>query len=445
MDRNVGYVVYRHVQEPRGRVTLLIDILTDPDDEDGFSTLLRWIDREARQADSDKIRTFATHAVFRRLLRRSGYFQVKSTMEFVVKVNGIDVGPEFYEDTDRGTSRWATRTRTDERSTVSDATLLVGIDTEGDNQWDAAARAQPAVRETSTRCRGCMRSFARHGVRPTYVVTYPVASDARSADVLRALLAGGDCEIGAHHHAWETPPCTAEDVRRHPYASTLPRRAVRGAAGVADRRHRRRRRRRAGVVPIGPLRVLGRPRRRLERLGYLVESSVAPLFYEAHKGGPDFVEAPLTPYFLAYDSATRPGHERCARSARVGGARTGVCRSAAVCLRARAAPVHDQTSAPGAGHRSGCDGCGPRTRRSTDMVALARDLAARRRAGPEPPVPFERSHRRRQPVQPDAGGARRVLRAARAVLCVLRDRSLAPVPRDVRRIQARVHAPRPVR
>jgi hypothetical protein len=45
----------------------------------------------------------------------------------------------------------------------------------------------------------------------------------------------------------------------------------------------------------------------LEREGYLVESSIAPLFYEAHKGGPAFVEAPLTPYFLAYDSATAPG------------------------------------------------------------------------------------------------------------------------------------------
>jgi hypothetical protein len=45
----------------------------------------------------------------------------------------------------------------------------------------------------------------------------------------------------------------------------------------------------------------------LERSGYLVESSVAPLFYEAHKGGPEFVEAPLTPYFLAYDNASRPG------------------------------------------------------------------------------------------------------------------------------------------
>ena len=53
------------------------------------------------QADSDKIRTFAMHAGFRRMLRRAGYFQVKSTMEFVVKVNGVEVPPDFYDDTER--------------------------------------------------------------------------------------------------------------------------------------------------------------------------------------------------------------------------------------------------------------------------------------------------------------------------------------------------------
>jgi hypothetical protein len=99
-DRNVGYAVYRHFVEPRGRVTLLVDFLTDPDDEQGLETLLRWVDREARSADSDKIRTFAMHAGFRRVLRRSGYFIVKSTMEFVVKVNGVEVDPSFYDRTD---------------------------------------------------------------------------------------------------------------------------------------------------------------------------------------------------------------------------------------------------------------------------------------------------------------------------------------------------------
>ena len=96
-----GYAVYRHMQEPRGRVTSLVDFLVDPEDEPGMKTLLRWVDREARAADSDKICTFVLHAGFRRLLRRSGYFTVKSTMEFTLKVNGIDVPPDFYAQTDR--------------------------------------------------------------------------------------------------------------------------------------------------------------------------------------------------------------------------------------------------------------------------------------------------------------------------------------------------------
>jgi SAM-dependent methyltransferase len=95
-----GYVVYRHLQEARGRVTSLVDFLVDPEDAEGFTSLLRWVDREARDADSDKIRTFCLHTGFRRLLRRSGYFVVKSTVEFTVKVNGVEVPPDFYAQTE---------------------------------------------------------------------------------------------------------------------------------------------------------------------------------------------------------------------------------------------------------------------------------------------------------------------------------------------------------
>ena len=100
-DRNAGYAVYRHLHEPRGRVTLLVDFLTAPDDEAGLNTLLRWVDREARAADSDKIRTFALHGAFRRVLRRAGYFQVKSTLQFVAKVNSLELDPSFYATTER--------------------------------------------------------------------------------------------------------------------------------------------------------------------------------------------------------------------------------------------------------------------------------------------------------------------------------------------------------
>ena len=97
-----GYVVYRHVVEPRGRVTLLVDFFADPDDQSAVLTLLRWIDREARAADSDKIRTFSMHDTFRKHLRKSGYYSVKSTMELVAKINAIDVPASYYKDT----SRW---------------------------------------------------------------------------------------------------------------------------------------------------------------------------------------------------------------------------------------------------------------------------------------------------------------------------------------------------
>jgi GNAT superfamily N-acetyltransferase len=96
-----GYVVYRHLREPRGRVTVLVDFLTDPSDDVAFMTLLRWIDREARAADSDKIRTFAMHDGFRRLLKKNGYYTVKSTMEFVAKVNAVDLPSTYYQETGR--------------------------------------------------------------------------------------------------------------------------------------------------------------------------------------------------------------------------------------------------------------------------------------------------------------------------------------------------------
>lgn len=99
-DEVDGYAVYRHMREPQGRVTQIVDLLADPSDERGLMTLIRWIDREARAADSDKIRCYATHASVRRVLRRSGYFVVKSGIDLTVKVNAVPVAKTFYDSSD---------------------------------------------------------------------------------------------------------------------------------------------------------------------------------------------------------------------------------------------------------------------------------------------------------------------------------------------------------
>jgi hypothetical protein len=94
-----GYAVYRHLHEPLGRVTLLVDFLVDPDDGAGLKTLLHWVDRVARAEDSDKVRSYVMNGPFRRGLRRNGYFQVKSTLMAGVKVNAVQVPSDFYNDT----------------------------------------------------------------------------------------------------------------------------------------------------------------------------------------------------------------------------------------------------------------------------------------------------------------------------------------------------------
>lgn len=83
------------------------------------------------------------------------------------------------------------------------AVLVVTIDTEADNEWSTGGPSTfantQALPELQDLC-------DRYAVKPTYLVTYDVARDERSREVLRALRAGGRCEIGAHLHAWSTPP-----------------------------------------------------------------------------------------------------------------------------------------------------------------------------------------------------------------------------------------------
>lgn len=95
-----GYAVYRHRHEPLGRVTMLVDFLVDPEDVSGLKTLLRWVDRAARVEDSDKVRCSVMHGAFRRVLRRNGYFNVRSTLDVSVKINAVQVPRGFYDDTD---------------------------------------------------------------------------------------------------------------------------------------------------------------------------------------------------------------------------------------------------------------------------------------------------------------------------------------------------------
>lgn len=151
------------------------------------------------------------------------------------------------------------------------------------------------------------------GVRPTYLCTYPVATRPESRAVLRELSERGDCEIGSHLHAWNTPPFAgvpgrAGDERRVAYFQfELGRERFRSKletlhAAVAS----------VTATPPVSFRAgrFGIDAATLEELcafGYLVDSSVTPLDTHVHLGGPDFRGAPQEPYHPSRRDVTRRG------------------------------------------------------------------------------------------------------------------------------------------
>ncbi len=187
--------------------------------------------------------------------------------------------------------------------------ILVGIDTEADDQWSAAGREANSV-ENALRLPDLQRLFEERGVRPSYLVTWEMATRRESQAVLRELARGGRCEIGAHLHPWSSPPFRPEDLRNHSYPHNLPRellerqlteltQVIEQGLGVRPTTYR------AGrngfdhhTLPI------------LERLGYTVDTSVDPLFNESTKRGMVFAGAPLFPYHPDPTDVRRPGATR---------------------------------------------------------------------------------------------------------------------------------------
>ena len=82
--------------------------------------------------------------------------------------------------------------------------LVITVDTEEDNWGDY--RPTGWTLENIARLPALQRLFDDFNAQPTYLITYPVATDENAAAILGELLQAGTCEIGAHCHPWNTPP-----------------------------------------------------------------------------------------------------------------------------------------------------------------------------------------------------------------------------------------------
>jgi hypothetical protein len=187
--------------------------------------------------------------------------------------------------------------------------VMIGVDTEADDQWSDEGRRTLGVRNAE-RLPALQELCDRFGARPTYLVTYEMATREESAPILRALGRTGRAEIGTHLHPWTSPPFRPEDLQAHTYPHNLPpdlldRQISELTDVITENLGARPTTYRAGRNGFD-----GRTLPILERLGYTVDTSVDPLFNETRKRGMTFAGAPREPYHPDYADVRRPGRSK---------------------------------------------------------------------------------------------------------------------------------------
>ena len=186
--------------------------------------------------------------------------------------------------------------------------FLLTIDTEEDNAWNLDFRPHTDVTVENIQHLPPFQQFCNEiGLRPTYLIDYPVAVDQTASAILRQLFKEGQCEIGTHVHPWCNPPYTEERNHRNSYLNNLPpelqydklrvltetieerigTRPVSYRAGRYGFDH--------STVPV------------LEALNYVVDSSVVPLRNNKNPDEPSFTKVSLLPYHLNRKNVCQPG------------------------------------------------------------------------------------------------------------------------------------------
>ncbi len=145
------------------------------------------------------------------------------------------------------------------------------------------------------------RRFNAAGLVPTYLVDYPVVSNAASAATIRAMVAAQECDVGTQLHPWVNPPFDEAVIPRNSFTGNLPvplqraklialTEAIEAATGVRPIVYR------AGRYGIGP-----ETARLLAEAGYRLDVSVRALFDYSGEQGPDFSHHPIWPWWVRDD------------------------------------------------------------------------------------------------------------------------------------------------
>ncbi|WP_394658840.1 polysaccharide deacetylase family protein [uncultured Novosphingobium sp.] len=176
--------------------------------------------------------------------------------------------------------------------------FLVTVDTEEEFDWTGPIRREghtlhsvPAMATFQALCES-------HGVVPVYLVDYPIATSPAAFEAIGDAVAHGRAEVGVQLHPWVSPPFDEHVTEYNSYAGNLPfelerqkfrtlRDTIEHAFGRAPLIYR------AGRYGLGT-----RTAEILAENGLTIDTSVRARFDYSGKGGPNYRDHPVRPYWI---------------------------------------------------------------------------------------------------------------------------------------------------
>ncbi len=183
-------------------------------------------------------------------------------------------------------------------SSVQSPILTVIIDTEADFDWHAPFSRDGHGTASVLYQQRAQCLFDRFGVKPTYLIDYPVATDPAACDVLRGFVEQGRADVGIQLHPWTNPPFDELLSVRNSYPSNLTKalqeakitaliEAVRTNIGIEPK-----------VFKAGRYGFNDDTADLLEALGLEIDTSVVPFTDFSPIKGPNFQDAPFRPFWF---------------------------------------------------------------------------------------------------------------------------------------------------
>jgi peptidoglycan/xylan/chitin deacetylase (PgdA/CDA1 family) len=175
---------------------------------------------------------------------------------------------------------------------------MVVVDTEEEFDWNSPPDSNQTSVGSMAHIDRVQSICSQYGIRPCYVIDYPVASQKTGYESLARYAAAGECEIGAHLHPWVNPPIREDITVRNMYPGNLDtdlerakllklRNTIESLTGQRPQVYK------AGRYGFGP-----NTANLLAELGFTVDVSVSPPIDHSGDGGPDHSWANSKPFWF---------------------------------------------------------------------------------------------------------------------------------------------------